>query len=58
MNQSGAITIDELEGMLSKLGISVERKYMMAMMRELDTNRSGMLEFEEFLTFLLYDPYK
>ena len=57
-NQSGTLTIDEMGAMLAKLGISVERKYLDAMMRELDTNKSGMLEFEEFATFLIYDPYK
>lgn len=58
LNQSGAITIDELGAMLAKLGISLERKYINAVMRELDGNKSGQLEFEEFATFLIYDPYK
>ena len=58
LNSSGALTIDEMAGMLAKLGISVERKFIEALMRELDTNRTGMLEFEEFTTFLIYDPYK
>lgn len=44
--------------MLAKLGISVERKYITAMMRELDKNANGMLDFEEFTTMILYDPYK
>ena len=47
-----------MAAMLAKLGISVERKYINAIMRELDTNQTGMLEFEEFTTFLLYNPYK
>ncbi|MFS8160029.1 MAG: EF-hand domain-containing protein [Candidatus Roizmanbacteria bacterium] len=58
LNQSGALTIDEMGGMLAKLGISVDRKYINALMRELDTNKTGMLEFEEFTTFLIYNPYK
>jgi len=58
LNGSGTITIDEMTAMLAKLGISVERKYITAMMKVLDTNKTGMLEFEEFATFLLYDPYK
>lgn len=57
-NNSGTITVDELGAMLAKLQISVERKYISAMIKTLDTNNSGMLEFEEFATFLLYDPYK
>jgi len=58
VNGNGAITMDEMMAMLAKLGISVDRKYITAMMRELDANKSGMLEFEEFQTFLIYDPYK
>jgi Ca2+-binding EF-hand superfamily protein len=58
LNQSGTLTIDEMGAMLAKLGISVDRKYINAIMRELDTNKTGMLEFEEFVTFLIYDPYK
>jgi Ca2+-binding EF-hand superfamily protein len=57
-NGSGAITIDELLGMLAKLGISVERKYANGILKVLDQNKSGQLEFEEFTTFLLYSPYK
>lgn len=57
-NQSGTITIDELAAMCAKLGICVERKYLMALLKVLDTNKSGMLEFEEFQNFLIYDPYK
>ncbi len=48
MNQSGTITLDELAAMCARLGISVERKYLMALLCVLDTNKSGMLEFEEF----------
>lgn len=50
--------MDEMGGMLAKLGVSVDRKYINALMRELDTNKTGMLEFEEFTTFLIYNPYK
>jgi Ca2+-binding EF-hand superfamily protein len=57
-NNSGTLTIDELAAMMAKLGISVERKYISAMIKVLDTNNSGMLEFEEFAAFLIYDPYK
>jgi Ca2+-binding EF-hand superfamily protein len=33
LNNSGDITVDELGAMLAKLGISVERKYIQAMMQ-------------------------
>jgi calmodulin len=58
LNNNGAITNDELGAMMAKFGISVERKYLNAIIRELDTNKTGMLEFEEFVNFLLYNPYK
>lgn len=44
--------------MLAKLGIQVERKYIEAMLKKLDTNHNGMIEFEEFANMVLYDPYK
>lgn len=58
LNQSGSITNDELAGLLAKLGISVERKYLVAMIEVLDSNKSGAIEFEEFANFLINDPYK
>lgn len=47
-----------MTAMLAKLGISAERKYISSMIKFLDTNQTGMVEFEEFANFLLYDPYK
>lgn len=57
-NGNGTLSIDELGAMLAKLSLSVERKYIMAMLNKLDTNGSGVLEFEEFTNMILYDPYK
>lgn len=57
-NASGNISIEELAAMLAKLGIMVERKYIVAVMRHVDSNQNGMIEFEEFANLLLYDPYK
>lgn len=55
---SGAICLDELTAMLAKLSISFETKEVQAILNELDLNKSGMIEFDEFAAFLLYDPYK
>lgn len=41
LNKSGAITSDEMQAMLAKLGILVEKKYVNAMMKVLDTSKSG-----------------
>lgn len=56
-NKSGNLTVDELMGLMYKLGISVERKYLMALFKKFDTNKSGTIEFEEFCTFITYNPY-
>lgn len=58
LNLSGSITIDELSAMLAKLGILFERKYTQALLDALDSNGNGRIEFDEFATFILYDPYK
>ena len=40
-----------MAAMLAKLGLSVERKYISSLLKVLDTNKTGMLEFEEFVSF-------
>ena len=44
--------------MLAKLGIQVDRKYIQALLRAIDVNGNGLIEFEEFATLVIYDPYK
>jgi len=51
------LTIDELSGLVSSLGILIKDADLVAIMRELDTNKKGYLEFEDFSQFLLVDPY-
>jgi len=36
LNESGAITLDELAAMVAKLGISVERKYISGLLKAID----------------------
>lgn len=55
---SGNLSVNELAGLLSALGVTVQEHELTAMMRKLDTSNNGVLEFEEFQTFLLVDPYK
>ena len=52
------LTMDEMAALLAKLEISVERKYLSAIISALDSNGSGAVEFDEFKTFIIYDPYK
>jgi calmodulin len=58
LNNSGSITLDELAAMLAKLGIQVDRKFIVAILRKIDSNGSGVIEFEEFMSIVIYDPYK
>lgn len=57
-NESGTITIDELAVMVSKLQISVDRRYLNGLMKRIDADNNGCIEFNEFLNFIIMDPYK
>jgi hypothetical protein len=46
-----------LAGIVSALGILVKDVDLIAIMRELDTNKKGYLKFEDFSQFILVDPY-
>lgn len=56
-NKSGDLTIDELWNLCSKAGISCERKYISALFKKFDTNRNGVIEFEEFVDFVIHNAY-
>ena len=56
-NKSGTLTIDELTGMLAKLQISCDRKYITALFKKFDTNKNGVIEFEEFCDYIIQNPY-
>jgi Ca2+-binding EF-hand superfamily protein len=58
LDKSGALTINEMAGLLSKLSVSVTEKELLAVMREMDSNKSGVIEFEEFCQFMVLDPWK
>ena len=58
VDNSGALSLIELAGLMSKLGVDFTQTQLYAVMRELDVNNSGVIEFEEFCQFLLYNPYK
>ena len=51
LNQNEKITIDEFANMVAKLEISVERKYLRGIFREIDLDKSGAIEFNEFYAF-------
>ena len=58
INKSGDLTIDELSNMLSKLQVACDRKYVLALFKRFDENKNGVIEFEEFVDFVIRNPYK
>jgi len=53
VNQSGALTIDEMTNMIAKLQISVERKFVYPFFKVIDQDNSGGIEYEEFEAYIL-----
>jgi len=43
--------------LLSQLGVDVKENELIAVMKALDKSGNGTVEFEEFYTFLVVDPY-
>lgn len=56
-NKSGDLTVDELGGMLAQLQISCERKYISALLKKMDNNNNGVVEFEEFVKFVIHNNF-
>ena len=57
-NNNGTLSIAEFKGMLGQLGVEAPDEEVEACMRALDTGKNGVLEFEEFQSFILDSPYK
>lgn len=58
LNGNGVLTADELQALLVRLQMSVDRRYLTALLNKFDRNGNGVIEFEEFVNFLINDPYK
>ncbi len=52
LNGSQSLTIDEVNNLVCKLRISVERKYIYPFFKIIDRNNSGAIEYEEFEAYL------
>jgi Ca2+-binding EF-hand superfamily protein len=48
LNGSESLTIEEVNNLIAKLRISVERKYIYPFFKTIDTNNSGAIEYDEF----------
>ena len=57
LDGNGILSLTEVQGLLSRLGITCSEKHLQALFMYLDTNRSGFIEFEEFCQFILSNPY-
>ena len=57
-NENGVLTSDELSALLVRLQMSVERKYLTALLNKFDRNGNGVIEFEEFCNFIINDPFR
>ena len=49
---NGSIDVQELGTMLTKLGEKCSREQLIQIIAEVDTNRSGTIEFDEFMTVM------
>ena len=56
-DKSGSLSINEVAGLFSQLGVTIKENELVAVMKCLDNNGSGVIEFEEFYNFLVVDPY-
>jgi len=43
---------------LVRLQMSVDRRFLTALLKKFDRNGNGVIEFEEFSNFLINDPYR
>ena len=53
LSGSETLTIDEMTNMITKLKISVERKYIYPFFKVVDADNSGTVEFDEFEKFIM-----
>lgn len=58
VNGNGTLSVDELGALMSRLQISVERKYLQALLNKFDRNGNGVIEFEEFSEFLIQNSFE
>ena len=42
---------------MNKLNLNVDEKFLEALIKKLDTNQNGAVEFEEFVTFIVEERY-
>jgi hypothetical protein len=58
VDRSGNLSACELDALLAKLQMKVPAPYLEALLQKFDRNGNGVVEFEEFLSYLTGCPYK
>ena len=52
-NSNGSLSKIELGLLLNKINLSLDDKYLEALIKKLDMNGNGAVEFEEFVHFIV-----
>eukprot|EP01016_Furgasonia_blochmanni_P036853 TRINITY_DN4263_c0_g1_i1.p2 TRINITY_DN4263_c0_g1~~TRINITY_DN4263_c0_g1_i1.p2 ORF type:complete len:169 (-),score=25.10 TRINITY_DN4263_c0_g1_i1:35-541(-) len=53
----GYLNPDQFNSLLIRMELPVISKYLGAVFAFLDKNKTGFIEFEEFVSYVLYDPF-
>ena len=56
--KDGHLTADMLGQILLKLQIRCDKAFLAELIKQLDRKKTGAIEFEEFVHFIIYNPYK
>ena len=51
-DSNGQLTVEEVRGMLQMLNISADEAHLIAFIEKIDINKSGTIDFEEFLDMM------
>jgi hypothetical protein len=56
-DSNGWLSVNELRGMLAMININAHDAHLEALVKKLDTNGNGRVEFEEFASFMVHDRF-
>ena len=56
-DNSGALSLNELRGIMHEINLACDDKFLEALLRRVDSNHNRVVEFEEFQRFLVGDIY-
>lgn len=57
LSKSGFLTLDELHAMMIRLETPINANYLAAVFAFIDKNKSGYIEFEEFVNLVVNNPF-